>query len=75
MKLSGSCDEIGDDFLADMSPLTEASCILQDYMNAWLMYIADFPENYSYDECLFEVVKERACSIQEIEQQGGRCDV
>ena len=66
--LSGSYDEIGDDFLADMSPLTEASCTLQDYMNAHLRYSNDLQLKCSYDECLFEVIKERAHSIQETEQ-------
>ena len=68
MKLSGSYDEISDDFLADMSPLTEASCILQDYMNAWLRYNNDLQRTCSYDEYLFEVIKERAYSIQETDQ-------
>jgi hypothetical protein len=68
VKLSGSYDEISDDFLADMSPLTEASCTLQDYMNAQLRYTNDLQQKYSYDECLFEVIKERAYSIQETEQ-------
>jgi len=68
LKVSGSYDEISDDFLADMSPLTEASCTLQDYMNAHLRYNNDLQRKYSYDECLFEVIKERAYSIQETEQ-------
>ena len=68
MALSGSYDEISDDFLADMSPLTEASCTLQDYMNAQLRYNNDLQQKCSYDECLFEVIKERAYSIQETEQ-------
>jgi hypothetical protein len=68
MKVSDSYDEIDDDFLSDMSPLTEASCTLQDYMNAWLMYNNDLQKKFSYEECLFEVIKDRALSIQEMEQ-------
>jgi len=66
--VSDSYDEIDDDFLSDMSPLTEASCTLQDYMNAWLMYNNDLQKKFSYEECLFEVIKDRALSIQEMEQ-------
>lgn len=66
--MSDSYDEIDDDFLSDMSPLTEASCTLQDYMNAWLMYNNDLQKKFSYEECLFEVIKDRALSIQEMEQ-------
>ena len=65
MKVSGSYDDIDDDFLSDMSPLTEASCTLQDYMNAWVMY-NDPIKAFSYEECLFEVIKDRAISIQDI---------
>jgi hypothetical protein len=68
MKLSGSYDEMSDDFLDDVFPLTEASCTLQDYMNAQLRYSSDLQQKYSYYECLFEVIKERADSIQENEQ-------
>ena len=69
MKLSGSCGDISDEeFLPDVSPLTEASCTLQDYMNAWILYNNDLQKRYSYEECLFEVIKERAVSIQETKQ-------
>jgi len=68
MKVSGSYDDISEDFLSDMSPLTEASCILQDYMNAWLMYNDPIKKVLSYEECLFEVIKDRAISIQETDQ-------
>ena len=66
--MSGSYSDIDEDFLSDMSPLTEASCILQDYMNAWLMYNNDLQQKSSYEECLFEVIKDRAISIQETDQ-------
>ena len=68
MKVSGSYDDIDDDFLSDMSPLTEASCTLQDYMNAWLMYNDPIKQVFSYEECLFEVIKDRAIIIQGMEQ-------
>ena len=66
--MSGSYDDISEDFLADMSPLTEASCTLQDYMNAWLMYNDPIKKVFSYEECLFEVIKDRAIGIQETDQ-------
>jgi len=61
-------DDFDDDFFSGMSPLTEASCTLQDYMNAWLMYNNDLQKKFSYEECLFEVIKDRAIIIQEMEQ-------
>jgi len=66
--MADSCDDFDDDFLSDMSPLTEASCTLQDYMNAWLMYNNDLQKTFSYEECLFEVIRDRALTIQDTEQ-------
>jgi len=66
--MADSCDDFDDDFLSDMSPLTEASCTLQDYMNAWLMYNNDLQKTFSYEECLFEVIRDRALIIQDTEQ-------
>tara|TARA_R110000824_G_scaffold58132_7_gene157503 strand:+ start:1259 stop:1465 length:207 start_codon:yes stop_codon:yes gene_type:complete len=68
MKVSDSDNDFDDDFLSDMSPLTEASCTLQDYMNAWLMYNNDLQKKSTYEECLFEVIKDRALGIQDIKQ-------
>jgi len=66
MTISGSfVDARDDDFFSAMPPLSEAGCILQDYIGAWLLYNGDLQRRHSYDECLFEVVKERAIFVQE----------
>ena len=65
MTISGSFENaIDDDFFSSMPPLSEAGCILQDYIGAWLLYSGDLQRRQSYDECLFEVVKERAIFVQ-----------
>lgn len=68
-EVSGSYDTEEDDeeFFSNISPLTEASCILQDYMTAWLRYNNDLQKRYSYDDCLYDVIKERAYVIRETE--------
>ena len=58
-------NELGDE--GRVKPLTEASTILQDYMDAWVMWKqyaeAGQAEQYSYSEFLFNVVAKRAIFI------------
>ena len=48
-------------------PLTEASTILQDYMDAWVMWMArpraEEDDEYLFTDYLFEVVARRAVFI------------
>jgi hypothetical protein len=68
-EISGSYDIDVDDeeFFSNVSPLTEASCTLQDYMTACLRYNNDLQKRLSYDDCLYDVIKERAYVIKETE--------
>lgn len=53
----------------NVKPLTEASTILQDYMDAWVLWKqyaevgGKSSENYSYSDFLFNVVAKRAIFI------------
>ena len=48
-----------------VKPLCEASTILQDYMDAWILWkqYSDSGEKYSYSDFLFNVVAKRAIFI------------
>lgn len=56
--------EFDDEFFDNLPYLSEVSCILQDYINARLLYLG-YGHTKLYEDCLDEVIQKRADAIRD----------